>query len=66
MCCRDIDGTHVKVSDTPCDVFPFRRALAWQAAGAIDLAKEYKVLPVAFDETIDLKVCFALLHLQVI
>ena len=62
MCCRDIDGTHVKVSDTPCDVFPFRRALAWQAAGAIDLAKEYKVLPVAFDETIDLKVCFALLH----
>lgn len=62
MCCRDIDGTHVKVSDTPGDVFPFQRALAWQAAGAIDLAKERKVLPEGFEETIDLKVCFGLLH----
>ncbi len=63
-CCgfsrRDIDGTEVTIStisDQPEVIFPFRRALAWQAVGAIDLARERKLLPEAFDATlIDLKV----------
>ena len=46
FCLRDIDGIDVKIAGT---AQPFQRALAWQAAGAIDLAREHKRLPATLD-----------------
>jgi hypothetical protein len=55
---RDLDGMEVTLAT---DKMPMRRALAWQAAGAIDLAKEAKWLPDTFDEaTVNQKVSICL------
>jgi hypothetical protein len=51
---RDLDGMEVTFAK---DKMPMTRALAWQAAGAIDLARENGKLPASFDEgTIIIKV----------
>jgi hypothetical protein len=57
---RDLDGMEVTFAK---DKMPMTRALAWQAAGAIDLAREKGKLPATFDEgTIIIKVSKCLLN----